>query len=91
MQRPGPKLDFQMLICHLLKGRSLVSLCPQCLQDRLMESRPDSTSLAYPPRSARLLPVRSLNHVHQDHPWGKNADPGPLPHPQKPSPFPTEF
>lgn len=30
-----------------------------------------------PARSPQRLLVRSLHHVRQDHPRGKNADPGP--------------
>lgn len=75
----------------------MLFLCPHCpwyrgSQDRLIQLRPDSTPHAYPPRSPRRLPVRSLNHKHQDHHRrGKNADHGTHPHLLKPRTLAIEF
>lgn len=57
------------------------------------EARLHSPCLPAPQPPPRRLPVMSLNCVHQPPPprRGTNADPGPHPHPLKPSTLPTEF
>ena len=55
------------------------------------EARLHSPRLPAPQPPPRRLPVRSLNCVHQARRRGTNADPGPHPHPLKPSTLPTEF